>query len=167
VLIAGLCFLVGLLPHVALPLASMTNPPMNWGYAREFSGFVHVITRGQYEHLSPTESVQRLFWQLWMYMETVFTQFGCIYLLFALVPFWFLRRMQGHDRRAMLGLVAVFLSVSLFMLILLNPPFDRAALDLMEQYFLPSYIFPALWTGYGLVLLGTIVARQSKASMTT
>jgi tetratricopeptide (TPR) repeat protein len=39
---------LGLLPHAYMPLASATNPPMNWGYAREPEGFFFSINRSQY-----------------------------------------------------------------------------------------------------------------------
>lgn len=38
----------GLLPYLYLPLASGTNPPMNWGYARDTEGFYSSINRSQY-----------------------------------------------------------------------------------------------------------------------
>lgn len=49
-LIAFLPFAValGLLPHAYMPLASSTNPPMNWGYARDVEGFYFSINRSQY-----------------------------------------------------------------------------------------------------------------------
>lgn len=38
----------GLLPYGYLPLASSTNPPMNWGYTREPTGLFHTFNRSQY-----------------------------------------------------------------------------------------------------------------------
>ncbi|HEY5706717.1 MAG TPA: DUF2723 domain-containing protein [Terrimicrobiaceae bacterium] len=38
----------GLLPYAYMPLASATNPPMNWGYARDAEGFFFSINRSQY-----------------------------------------------------------------------------------------------------------------------
>jgi tetratricopeptide (TPR) repeat protein len=38
----------GLLPYLYMPLASSTNPPMNWGYARTADGFFYSINRSQY-----------------------------------------------------------------------------------------------------------------------
>lgn len=38
----------GLLPYAYMPLASSTNPPMNWAYAREQKGFFYSINRSQY-----------------------------------------------------------------------------------------------------------------------
>ena len=42
-------FLLALLPWLYLPLASMRNPPMDWGVASTWEGFLHMLTRGQYE----------------------------------------------------------------------------------------------------------------------
>jgi len=39
---------LGLLPYVYMPLASATNPPMNWGYTRDADGFFYSINRSQY-----------------------------------------------------------------------------------------------------------------------
>ena len=38
----------GLLPYAYMPLASRTNPPMNWGYTRDAEGFYFSINRSQY-----------------------------------------------------------------------------------------------------------------------
>jgi tetratricopeptide (TPR) repeat protein len=38
----------GLLPYAYMPLASTTNPPMNWGYTRDSAGFFFSINRSQY-----------------------------------------------------------------------------------------------------------------------
>ena len=38
----------GLLPYAYMPVASATNPPMNWGYARDAEGFFFSINRSQY-----------------------------------------------------------------------------------------------------------------------
>ena len=41
----GAAFLAGLSLYLYVPLASMTNPPMNWGYPRTVQGFFHVLSR--------------------------------------------------------------------------------------------------------------------------
>ncbi len=38
----------GLLPYAYMPIASSTNPPMNWAYARDQKGFYYSINRSQY-----------------------------------------------------------------------------------------------------------------------
>ncbi|MDD5200449.1 MAG: DUF2723 domain-containing protein [Terrimicrobiaceae bacterium] len=49
-LIAYLPILIalGLLPYAYMPLASSTNPPMNWGYTRTPEGFFYSFNRSQY-----------------------------------------------------------------------------------------------------------------------
>jgi hypothetical protein len=39
---------VGLLPYAYMPLASSTNPPMNWSYCSTPEGFFYAINRSQY-----------------------------------------------------------------------------------------------------------------------
>ena len=39
---------VGLLPYVYMPMASSTNPPMNWGFTSTKEGFFYSINRSQY-----------------------------------------------------------------------------------------------------------------------
>ena len=35
-----------------MPFSSDQNPPINWGYPRTWEGFMHAITRGQYERVT-------------------------------------------------------------------------------------------------------------------
>jgi hypothetical protein len=49
ILICGGLFLLGLAVYFYPPIASMTNPPVNWAYPRTVEGFSHLITRGQYD----------------------------------------------------------------------------------------------------------------------
>ena len=39
---------LGLLPYAYMPLASSTNPPMNWGYTRTADGFYYSVNRSPY-----------------------------------------------------------------------------------------------------------------------
>jgi tetratricopeptide (TPR) repeat protein len=50
----------GLLPYAYMPFASSTNPPMNWGYAREKSGFFYSINRTQYAGSLSDQSLRAL-----------------------------------------------------------------------------------------------------------
>jgi len=45
-----LVVVLGLLPYGYMPLASSTNPPMNWGYPRTAEGFFYSINRTQYSY---------------------------------------------------------------------------------------------------------------------
>jgi tetratricopeptide (TPR) repeat protein len=45
---------IGLIPYSYEPFASGTHPPMNWGYAKEKSGFYYEVSREQYPKSLPT-----------------------------------------------------------------------------------------------------------------
>ena len=48
IFLVPLAVIVGLLPYAYMPIASSTNPPMNWGYTRTPEGFFYSINRTQY-----------------------------------------------------------------------------------------------------------------------
>src|SRR5262249_23493453 len=64
-LFCGVFVLVGLSLYLYVPIISMTNPPMNWGYPRTVTGFLHVLSRGQYERIHPTGDVLSFLRQAW------------------------------------------------------------------------------------------------------
>ena len=43
-----LAVILGLLPYLYMPIASSTNPPMNWSYTSTREGFFYAINRSQY-----------------------------------------------------------------------------------------------------------------------
>ncbi len=61
-LIAYLPFVValGLLPYAYMPLASSTNPPMNWAYTRTPEGFYFSFNRSQYSGSLSKQSLRSL-----------------------------------------------------------------------------------------------------------
>ena len=60
VVAVGFFLATGLSVYFYVPTVSMTNPPMNWGYARTVEGFVQTLSRGQFEGIRPTDSLARL-----------------------------------------------------------------------------------------------------------
>jgi hypothetical protein len=148
--------------YLYLPIASMTTPPVNWGNARTVEGFIHLVTRGQFERISPADLVkepQRYLDSVWGYARETVRAMSLFYVLPALLPWFFLRKMQAPARAWMLGLGATFLSLSLFMLAMLNPPPDRSTWSLMMLYLLGSHLVLTILAGYGLAILGTIASR--------
>jgi len=162
-LLVSVMFLLGASAYLYVPLASMTNPPINWGYARTVSGFVHVLTRGQYEQLQPTNRLSRFADQIRMYGKMTVEEFGLHYVLIALIPLCFLLRMPAGAKRWMLGLLAVYLCLALVMLAALNPASDRQSGDFSKALFSASHLVLAIWTGYGLVLAGIHFSSNSNS----
>ncbi|HWV99634.1 MAG TPA: DUF2723 domain-containing protein [Candidatus Acidoferrum sp.] len=163
---AASCLVSGLCPYLYMPVASMTNPPVNWAYPRTLEGYLHLISRGQYERMRAVDNLGRFGEQVWFYAKAADSDFGLIYLLLALVPFWFLRRMPAQARGWVIGLLCLWFCLSIVLIAMLNPTFDRASQDLARLYSSPSHLLLALLTGYGLVLLGTVLARPKAAAST-
>ena len=156
----GLFWFLGALIYFYMPVASMTNPPMNWGYPRTWEGFIHAFTRGQYEKTTPTSDPVLLFRQLFMYAEGAREEFNWANLLIGLVPFAFLMRMQRRERGWILGLSAIYLCLAVLLLILLNPGVDKQNRDLVKVFFTTSHVLIALGVGYGLSLIGAMILTQ-------
>src|ERR1017187_8102287 len=157
--VCGVLFLLGLGWYLYLPFASLTNPPVNWGYPRTAEGFFHLITRGQYERYHPTDELGRFIGQLWILVKETGEGFGWPYLVFAALPFGLLRRAGGCARNWLLGLAAAVLCVGPLMVALLNPSADRANVELIAPYFSAMYVILALCTGLGLMVFGCMVAK--------
>ncbi len=151
--------LMGLACCFYLPLASMTNPPMNWGYARTVEGFFHVITRGQYERPHATDDLGQFIGQLWAMAKETGKGFGWFYLPLAVLPFCLLGRAERTARTWLLSLVAVFVGTGPLMVALLNPPNDLADLQYVAPYFCALNVVLAIWVGLGLSVVGGVVAK--------
>ncbi|MEO6034743.1 MAG: DUF2723 domain-containing protein [Verrucomicrobiota bacterium] len=160
VVILATVWILGAAFYFYMPLASMTNPPMNWGYPRTAEGFVHAFTRGQYEKTHPTDNLGRLKDQVVMYVESAGEEFTYVYLLIALVPFFFLRRMQSRERAWIIGLAAIWLFLAMLLMILLNPSTDRSSRDLTKVFFTASYVMVTMSIGYGLAIIGALLTTQ-------
>lgn len=55
-----LIVVIGLLPYAYMPIASATNPPMNWGYTRTPEGFFYSFNRSQYKGSLSEQSLRAL-----------------------------------------------------------------------------------------------------------
>jgi hypothetical protein len=157
--LCALVLLMGFAGCFYLPIASMTNPPMNWGYARTVQGFFHVITRGQYERPHPTNELGRFIAQLWTTAKETGDGFGWFYLPFAVLPFCLLGKTDRSARNWLLGLVAVFVGTGPLMVALLNPSRDLASLENIAPFFCALNVVLAVWTGLGLMVVGDVMAK--------
>jgi len=155
VLIAFICWILGVLFYFYMPLAGMSNPPMNWGYPRTVEGFKHALTRGQYEQANPSNFIKepgRFAKQLWRYAVGVIEEFNVVYIAIGLIPLIFLTQMQHRERAWIIGLGAVYLCLAIILLILLNPQPDKQSMNLNKVFFTSSHVMVAMSIGYGLVL---------------
>ena len=164
VLICGLTWLAGVSFYLYMPLAGMTNPPLNWGYPRTAEGFVHAFTRGQYERIRPTGDPFTYLKQIMLYVEGMSEEFNPVYLLVALIPFFFLKRMQLRERSWLIGLTGIYLCLGLILLALLNPTLDKQRRELTKVFFTSSHLIVAIGIGYGLTLASALFITQYEKS---
>lgn len=161
-LACALFFLLGLSVYFYVPIASMTNPPVNWAYARTIEGFLHTVSRGQYELANPTAQFSRFAGQLWGLSKEISSEFGWLYLIFAALPFCFLWRMTATGRKWLLSLLPMFACVGPLLLALLNPEFGMQSNDVIfEGYFFPLRVLIALCSGIGLMIAAMAASKPT------
>jgi thioredoxin-like negative regulator of GroEL len=166
VVVCGFCWLFGAAFYFYMPLAGMTNPPMEWGYPRTVEGFIHAFTRGQYEKTNPSDIMGHpdvFFKQLGMLGTGIIEEFNWVYAFLALVPFLFFRKVHKRERAWLIGITAIYFFLGILLLILLNPPPDRQAQQLVRVFFTASHTIIALMVGYGLTLIAAFMATHYAA----
>lgn len=171
----GGAWLAGAACYLYMPIAGATVPPMEWGYPRTLEGFIHAITRGQYEKITPTHGegtglqlitsfFHTYLTQIWRYMEGLDDEFNMLYLLIALVVFLFYLKMKRRERVWIVGMVAIFICLGPFLVLLLNFPSDRQSLELNRVFLTSSHVIISMFVGYGLTLLATYMATHYATS---
>jgi tetratricopeptide (TPR) repeat protein len=172
----GISWLVGAAFYLYMPIAGATVPPMEWGFPRTLEGFIHAITRGQYEKIHPTSGegtglhmIASFFTtyltQIWRYLEGLNDEFNILYLLLAaVVVFLFYRKMKRRERAWIIGLIAIFICLGPFLVLLLNFPSDRQSLELNRVFLTSSHVIISIFVGYGLTLLATYLATHYQSS---
>ena len=167
----GGAWLVGAACYLYMPIAGATVPPMEWGYPRTLEGFIHALTRGQYEHINPTSGegtglhliasfFGRYLTQIWRYLEGLDDEFNMLYLLLALVVFLFYLKMKRRERVWIIGMVGIFICLGPFLVLLLNFPSDRQSLELNRVFLTSSHLIISMFIGFGLTLLATYLATH-------
>lgn len=179
-------WIIAALLYFYMPIASMTNPPMNWAYPRTTQGFKHAITRGQYDRITPSNPT-RMFLdashtpitaatpnartqfdggQLGIYLDEASEEFSLSYVALAFVPLAFLYRMRLKEFRWILGLTGIYVTFTLILIYLINPTADELNRHLNKVFFAATHIFIAGAIGLGLALIGATLASSKRAGLT-
>jgi len=149
-----LLMFLGLSFYLYMPFASDQNPPINWGYPRTWEGFMHAITRGQYEKVTLANVLSKRFLlQVLAYLRDLRSQFFGPTALLALIPFVSLPWVGKKNRAWFLTTVVAFIGVGLIFMILQNPKIDIQTLFIARVQYIQSHAIYAIWLGYGLLLM--------------
>jgi len=172
VLVCGVAWLVGAAFYFYEPISCMTDPPMEWAYPRTVDGFFHAITRGQYSPINPTagtgttvfEIVGSFFTiyglQLWRYLEEMAIEFNLFFLLLALVVFLVYRKLKRRERAWIIGMVAIYIAIGPFLVLLLNFSPDRQSIEIAQVLFTSGHVFISMSVAYGLTIIAAFMATQ-------
>ncbi len=162
-LLMGLVFCFGLAFYFYEPLAGMTNPPMEWGYPRTVEGFFHALTRGQYDKVNPTDifrDPRHFLIELRMLVGGVADAFSWVYMFFALLPLFFIFKMQKRERAWIVLVAGIYPFLGVLLSITLSPTLDRQMSDLVKVFFIASHSIVAIMIGYGLALAAAYMATN-------
>ncbi len=152
VLLMALAMGLGLCLFIYMPLASDTNPPMNWGYPRTWEGFKHAITRGQYQALAPAIAPQAFLTQFTAFLRELEGEFTLPPLLLGLLPVFFVGRMRIRHLAWLGALLAGFGCFGVGMMIILNPGHDIQSMFIARVQLLQSLAILAVIIGCGFAL---------------
>lgn len=175
-------FVLGCSMYLYMPIASSTNPPMNWGYAWTKQGFLHAITRGQYERLNIATPLSKDFYiQLYLFMRALLQQFSprigfagdfilglpivsfaCVTLV-ALIKDW--GRFRSRGRAWLIFVWSAFVWTSVGLIFIINPGLDKQNQEINIKFFGPAHGFFSMLIGYGLALaIAAALARWKTLS---
>lgn len=137
-------FILGAGFYLYMPLAGMTDPPMQWGYPRTIEGFKHALSRGQYEKGNPTSGLDRFFGQLQNYVEGSIEEVNMVYLVIGLIPLAiiFYRRIEQEEKVWLGGISGIY---AFFCLL-------KLAMNWKEY----GPVVPGMIYGYLFLLIGII-----------
>jgi thioredoxin-like negative regulator of GroEL len=109
---------LGLSFYFYLFFAGEQNPPMNWAYPRTWEGFIHAVSRGQYERINPADMFSLKFVrQVGGYLTDLRNQYTLPVLLVGLLPFtawrisWRGRRLSAYPLALGLALLSALLVI--------------------------------------------------------
>ena len=172
------CWIAGAALYLYLPIASMTNPTMNWAYPRTTQGIKHAVKRGQYDRID-SSSLTRMFidhthkgdkkkisgfngGQVSIYLDEARQEFSLSYMAMALIPLALIPWMRYKDIRWIAGLTGIYISFTLILIFLINPSADEQNRHLNKVFFAATHLFVAIGMGCGLALLGAAIASRSR-----
>lgn len=158
-----LVMLVGLSFYLYMPFSSEQNPPINWGYPRTWQGFMHAITRGQYERVKIAHVFTPLFLQqVGTYLMDLRSQFYGPIAALAVIPVLFCWKVGKKNIAWLATTLIAFLSVGIVFMILQNPKTDIQNLFIGRVQYIQSHAIYVIWLGYGILLLMVLLETWVK-----
>jgi len=157
-------FYLGLAIYLYLPIASASNPQLNWGRARTVEGFWHSVLRGQYEKPKFIRDGGLILAQIKLYLKDTWDQYPLVLIfafvgILALIVLWKKTRMRDW----LIYSVITFVFCGIGMVFMMNPKLDITSQYINRVFFIMSHAGLGLLVGYGMLIVVALLSSISKS----
>ena len=158
-----LSFFLGLCMYFWLPIASATNPQLNWGRPRTTQGLWHAICRGQYEQLSFARGIKTFLLQCWFYLMDTWDQYPMT-LIFAFLSIVTIIVVAKKEklRNWLIFVLITFFFCGIGMCYLMNPKLDVTSQYINRVFFIMSHAALAVLVGTGMITITAVLLPKAK-----
>lgn len=158
-----ICFLLGLLPYLYLPLASGSQPYLNWDNPAEPAGFLRLITRGDYGTitLSPASASRHAaVAQVPLYLISLINEFTLPGFIFGLLGMY---RLYRRNRCLFNFFFSAWLLSGMVFLIVGNLNIEKASFHaVISRFHLMPGIFFTFFIAFGIELCASLLFSACK-----
>lgn len=167
-IIAACLFLLGFSVYLYIPIASRTNPPVNWGNVTDLESFLHVLLRKDYGTFAAGAFPQSNFPQLLLivksYFLTIISQLTLPVVCFSLLGI--VSSLKIRRKIALSVLLAFILSGPVFIAYARIPIHTSFLMGVYERFFIMSTILLLFFFPLGLLfVIKTITPYFRKESL--
>lgn len=157
ILYSAMLFVIGLSLYLYLPIRSISNPAIDWSNTENLTNMVQHLSRKQYGRISKlSHSLPLFIKQVLVYLEFAVNQFTPWILLLA--PFG-IYRIYRSNLYKLLILMALFFSFSFILIIILNYDTTPRIKNIVEVFFLPSFMILSVFMAAGSEYLLSLFKR--------
>ncbi len=149
--------ILGVSAYFYLPLSAKTNPPMNWSYAGTVSGFVHSVTRGQYDAIREGRDTKDFFKQIEFYYTNLVSNYTLPIALLAVLALIGIFDSGETEKKYAAVLLVGWLFLSLVLTYITNTSFEEQTLFVYRVFYATAHMIFSIWVGLGIVVLFTLV----------
>lgn len=146
-------FAMGSSLYLYMPLSSVTNPPMNWGYTRTAEGFRHQITRGQYERIQLKRDPKVLMGQFSLFFKDLKENFSLPLLLMGVLPLVFFTEFSRREKFYLFFTGLCFFFMGPVLVFLMNPKFDEQSMFVNRVFYSLAHGVYSMWIGMACVII--------------
>ncbi len=155
-----LLFCLGLSVYIYLPLRAMQNPPLNFGRADTFKGFLDHITRRVYNDFSVQSQLYSKLGLAVSFLVLIYEQFFLPTLFLALAGISYL---FAKKRNLAILTLGIFLLNSLGIIFLRKFGFGLGIIYSYQFYYLPAFLIVVIWLAVIIQYLSEKINLMFKA----